>query len=201
MRAFLCSGLAVAVCAGLVLSSIGQAPVAGKDDKDVLQPLEKLVKAFNARDAKSLAAAWSEKGEYLSEDTGERLEGRAAIEKDYAETFSKAKEIRLEVDINKIRRIGADVASIEGIARVIRPKETISKSQFVALLVKENGVWLIDSVRESRLAEPDSNAAFIEELNWLNGIWQHKDGDTEVTLECDEVANGNFRAHKFQIKS
>jgi hypothetical protein len=48
---------------------------------------------------------------------------------------------------------------------------------------------------------PESNAEFLEELTWLNGQWQHKNGDTEIALECAEVANGNFRTHRFQIKT
>lgn len=192
--------LAALVGAGLFVTAL--APTgAGEKDADVLQALEKLAKAFNDKDAKAFAAAWSENAEYIEEDSGERLEGRKAIEADYAEVLGKASELRLEIDVAKVRRLGSEVASVEGEVRVLRPKETVSRSKFLAMLVKHDGAWLIDSVRESKVPPADTNAEFLDELTWLNGQWQHKLGDTEIVLDCTEVANGNFRTHRFQVKT
>jgi uncharacterized protein (TIGR02246 family) len=195
--------LAGLICAGLLVTALAQAPStsqpAQKDD-EIFAALEKLAKAFNDKDAKAFAAAWSEKAEYIEENSGERLEGRKAIEADYAEALSKADQIRLEIDVAKVRRLGADVASVEGEARVLRPKQTVTRSKFLALLVKHDGAWLIDSVRESKSPPADANADFLDELAWLNGQWHHKEGDVEIFVDCVEVANGNFRTHKFQVK-
>src|SRR5262249_10084422 len=59
----------------------------------------------------------------------------------------------------------------------------------------------IDSVREHHLPYDGSNAEFLDELEWLNGKWHYKEGDTEIILDCAEVANGNFRTHRFQVKT
>ena len=50
------------------------------------------------------------------------------------------------------------------------------------------------------MPDADSNAEFLQDLAWLNGDWTYKNGATEVSLECAEVANGNFRSHKFRVK-
>jgi uncharacterized protein (TIGR02246 family) len=168
-------------------------------DKEVMRTFEKLAKAFNSADAKALAALWSEKAEYLSEDTGERLEGRKAIEEDFAKILGKKKPARLEIDIFKARAVGGNVMSVDGEARVIRPKEAIQRSRFLALLVKSGAGWLIDSVRESDLPEAESNYEQLKELAWLDGTWKHRDGDLEIVLVCDWVANGNFRSHRFTV--
>ena len=207
MRTVLALSLAAALGAGLVWTAVGQAPPGAKDSKedkedaDIFAAVEKLAKAFNDKDAKAFASAWSDKAEYLDEETGERLEGRKAIEADFAQMFAKADQIRLEIDVDKVRRVGNDVASVDGEARVMVPNQTISRSKFLALLVKHDGAWQIDSVRENKLPDPDTNAEFLDELAWLNGHWQHKDGDTEIALDCTEVANGNFRTHRFQVKT
>lgn len=206
MRTVLSLALVAALGAGLAWTAIGQGPDAAQDSKDdkdnadVLAALEKLVKAFNDKDAKAFAAAWSSKAEYLDEDSGERLQGRKAIEDDFAETFAKAEQIRLEVDVDKVRRLGSEVASVDGEARVLRPGQNVRRMKFLALLVKHEGAWQIDSVRESQLPATDANAEFLDELAWLNGQWRHQNGDTEITLDCSEVANGNFRTHRFQVK-
>src|SRR5262245_48384304 len=208
----------VAVCAGLLgaglfVAVLAQAPGGGskggagsKDaagdnkDADVLAALEKLAKAFNDKDAKAFAAIWSEDAEYIDGD-GDRLVGRKAIEADYAQVLGKAGKIRLEIDVDKIRRLGTDVANVDGEARVTRPNDTVRRTSFHALLVRRNGEWFIDSVREHNLPDDDSNAEFLEELAWLNGKWHYKEGDTEILLDCAEVANGNFRTHRFQVKT
>src|SRR5262249_35463380 len=148
----------VAVCAGLLgaglfVAVLAQAPSggskdgAGDKDADVLAALEKLAKAFNDKDAKAFAATWSEDAEYVDGD-GDRLVGRKAIEADYAEVLGKAGKIRLEIDVDKIRRLGTDVANVDGEARVTRPNDTVRRTSFHALLVRRNGEWFIDSVRE-----------------------------------------------------
>src|SRR5687768_4048818 len=91
--------LAVAAGAGLTLGGLAQAPGVADGDREVLETLEKLARAFGAGDAKAVAALWSEKAEYLSEDDGERLEGRAAIAADYAASLDKNAQARLEIDV------------------------------------------------------------------------------------------------------
>jgi uncharacterized protein (TIGR02246 family) len=131
MRVLISLALAAVVGVGLVWTAIGQGPGGVKagaaDDKvdaDIMQALEKFAKAFNDKDAKAFAAAWAEKAEYLDEDDGERLEGRKAIEADFAAMFAKADQIRLEIDVAKVRRLGTEVASIEGEARVLAPRSS-----------------------------------------------------------------------------
>jgi len=176
-------------------------PAAKPADDEVLRPIEQLAKSYNARDLKGFASAWTEKAEYLDEDTGERLEGRKAIVDDFAEAFAKSPEVRLEIEIAKVRRLGDGAAAIEGTSRILKPKATVARTKFLALLVRQDGKWLIDNVRESRLESDNPNAELLQPLAWMNGVWKNQDGDTEVTLECTEVANGNFRSHRFQVKS
>ena len=112
MRVFLCCGAAIAVCAGLVVMTGGQPPAAGKDDSELLQPLEKLLKAFNAADAKGVAAVWSENGEYISEDTNERVEGRKAIEAD-PKNAGKKPEILQKIAEGKLKTWYAENVLVE----------------------------------------------------------------------------------------
>jgi uncharacterized protein (TIGR02246 family) len=179
----------------------GQEPAVQPGDPELMQLLERLAKAYNAGDAKALAALWSEDGEYLSLDSGEQLSGRKDIEADFAELFRAKPGARLEIDVAKLRRLGDGAAAVEGLARVIRDQQPVARSKFLALLVRQGGQWRIDSVRESDTPESASNAEFLESMSWLNGDWVYKNGDTEVTLHCAEVADGNFRTHKFQVKT
>src|SRR5262245_49862992 len=165
----------------------------GKSSDDgILAAVEKFAKSYNARDAKGFAEIWTEKAEYLDEDSGERIEGRKAIVADFADTFIKNGNVRLEIDVLKIRPLGDGAASVEGTARVLKLKANPSRTKFLALLVRQDGKWLIDNLRENRLEGENPNAEMLEPLAWLVGSWKSQEGNQEVSLECAEVANGNF---------
>jgi uncharacterized protein (TIGR02246 family) len=182
-------------------ASAQQPKAAASTDDDIVKPIIDLAKSYNAKDAKAFALAWTEKAEYVDEDTGERLDGRKAIVDDFAETFAKNANTRVEIDVTKVRRLGESAAAVEGTARVLKPKTPVAQTKFLALLVRQDGNWLIDNIRESRIESDNPNAEFLEPLNWLTGTWISKDGDDEVSMECTEVANGNFLTIRFKVKS
>lgn len=171
--------------------------LAAQSESGVAQALEKLTKAFNAGDAKALAQAFSEEGE-LDLDGEGKLQGRAAIEADYAKLFKDGPKARLEIDVDKQRKVGSDVIAVEGRARVLRPDQASSRSAFSALLVRKDGAWLIDSVRETSLPDPGS-AEHLKGLAWMNGHWRYAKDDVAMEVESAEVANGNFRSNRFRL--
>lgn len=175
-------------------------PAAKTADDEVIRPIELFVKSYNTRDLKGLAAAWTEKAEYVDEDSGERLLGKKTIVDDFSKVLGKGGEVRLEIDVVQIRKLGDSAAAIEGTTRLFKLKSVPARTKFLALLVRQDGAWLIDNVRESRLESDFPNAEQLEAFAWMNGAWKYVDGDIEVTMDCAEIANGNFRTNRFQAK-
>lgn len=68
---------------------------------------EAFVAAFNKRDAKAVAAMWTEDGEYV-DDTGRTFAGRAAIEKGYAELFAGSPPTKIQIAMDSLRLLSAD---------------------------------------------------------------------------------------------
>jgi uncharacterized protein (TIGR02246 family) len=170
-----------------------------EEDKEVVKTLEAMAEAFNKQDAKTLAAQWSENGVYSNVTTGERLKGRAAIEADFAKYFTNSKDARLSLELESVRSITADVASVDGTARVITGKGALSVGTFQTILIKKNGRWLIDSVRESQLPNAPSSGEHLKQLEWLVGEWSHKNDKTEVKVVGKWVANHNFLARHYTV--
>jgi uncharacterized protein (TIGR02246 family) len=175
-----------------------QAPAA-QDDSDILQVLEKMSKAYNAGDAKALAALWTERGELVDEDEGTRLVGRAEIEAAYAKSFDKDNPARLEMDLDKIRRVTADVVTLEGKISIIKKTGLPDRSNFTAILVRKGGDWLFDQTREKDIPSEPTSADNLQELDWMTGTWKHTSGNIETTVECAEFAGGNFRTAKYRV--
>lgn len=133
--------------------------------------------AFNKGDAKAIAAMYTERGE--SRDVGGlTLEGRAAIEKEYAAAFKASPGARIEVLIRSIRFPATNLAVEEGILRLARgPKDLPSTSKYVAVHSREAGQWRIALSSEGGQGEER-----LEDLDWLLGEWTTKTKNGTLSL-------------------
>jgi uncharacterized protein (TIGR02246 family) len=199
-------GLAVAVGWFAVASSrpgnAGQLPVAGAapaapaqkapedrpaDRDGVQKALDSFTAAFSKGDAKAVAAHWAADGEYISDD-GTAYRGRAALEKDYGEFFTKNPDCSLSVEVDTIRFPSRDNAVVEGHFKLVMGKKkelVVSRCSF--LYAREDGKWLIAIAREW-----PGDGLEIRDLEWLIGTWEAKRDDTTVTTKYEWTKNKTF---------
>jgi uncharacterized protein (TIGR02246 family) len=147
---------------------------------------EEYVKAYNAGDAKAVAAFWTADGEYTDPD-GETVRGRAAIEKDFAEFFKAHPKATIETKPGSLRLIGRATAVAEGTAAVRLPGDAHpAETRYSALLVREDDGWKLASVRESE-TDPATEVT-TKNLEWLVGEWAAKGdgGELRITYAWDE---------------
>src|SRR5262249_8396747 len=79
------------------------------DEAAIRANIAQLVKASNARDAQAVAALFTPDGQIVDKE-GNESTGREAIAKTFGELFAATPKKRLEVFIESIRSIGADLA-------------------------------------------------------------------------------------------
>jgi uncharacterized protein (TIGR02246 family) len=145
----------------------------GKVTKDIIQ-------AYNNRDAAAIAAHWTAEGEFIRND-GEPVQGRAEIQKGYAEFFKTLKgKPTLEVQSGGLRFPSADTAITDVTLRLKNDEgEVVASSWRNTLLVREDGQWKVAIVREwDRDVGLDVN---LKELEWLIGTWHAATKDRQVT--------------------
>jgi uncharacterized protein (TIGR02246 family) len=181
MRKWTWFGLALGLAFGLIFG-IGrmatQADEPGPKGNAVPgkgQRSQEFIAAFNQGDAKTLAGFWTPDGDYIDQG-GHQHKGRAAIEKLFGKLFAQQKGAKLSVTVTSARMAGTDVTLEDGITEVT-PADggPPSAARFSAVLVKNDGVWYFESVRET-VAVPPSHAEHFEALQWLIGDWA---GETE----------------------
>ncbi len=160
--------------------------------------VESYVDAYNRGDAKAVASHWSESAEWIS-PSGQRFQGRQAIQDEMQSLFADRQEVRIEVINPSIRLISPEVAMEEGIVRVIRPAELPSDSTYLAIHVKQDGRWKLDSVRETELPDVPAASPHLEDLAWLVGEWI--DQSSEATVESNVVwtKNKTFLSYSFKV--
>lgn len=167
-----------------------EAPGKGKRAQEFLE-------AFNKGDAKAVAGFWTANGEF-TDMSGRKYQGRPALEKLYAKTFAENKGAKLSITVTSARMVSPEVAIEEGITEVT-PIEggPPSVAAFSAVLVKHDGEWYFESVRES-IAHPPSHAAQFEDIEWLLGEWTGEAMKGESAQASYEWAeNRNFIVSSF----
>jgi uncharacterized protein (TIGR02246 family) len=180
----------LAIAAAMLSAAKGHA-----DEVAVRKALASYAEAFNKQDAKASGAIWSATATHTDRVTGERTEGREAIQADLAKTFEARSQARLSASIDRIRMIKPDVASVEGQTSLGVPGEDPEISAFSAILIKEGDSWLIDSVEELPAAPVSTSA--LKDLEWLIGKWVDESAEGRVESTYRWAADGAFLLHSF----
>ena len=177
-------------------SADGEKPKRPDDDAAVRKATADFTQAVEKGDAKAVAAAWTEEGEYIGED-GTTLRGRAPIEAAYAKQFAKKKNTKVEFNIESVRFPSKDTAIEEGYAKSRKGEsEQPTCSRYSLLYAREGGKWQIAVMREW----PDEGVA-LRDLDWLIGAWEAKNDETEVRTTYSWDANKNSIRCQIAIKS
>jgi len=190
----------LALAAGL---SARPAPAAepidnAKEEAAIQKSAEAFVEAFNSGDAKAVAAFWTPDGDMVDRE-GHQVKGRKAIEAAYQKFFADAKGAKLFIRIGSLRVARPDLALEDGETEVVLPDGPPAASRYTVVHVKQEGQWMIDSVREAT-AVPPNNAERLEGLAYLIGDWTEdaeKGGNAKASYVWNE--SQNFIVNTFDV--
>lgn len=174
--------------------------VAEPDLAAIRKASENYVEAYNERNADKLAELWSERAVYDVPDSNEQLQGRAAIQQMFKELFAEKQNAKLNVTIDSIRLLTADVGIETGFAVVAGDDET-SASRYTAIYVKEGGKWLLESIHDTNTELSEPEEAPLSALAWLVGEWVDKSDESTVETNVHWTANGKFLVSNFRLEA
>ncbi len=170
------------------------------NEKPFWEAAQKFVDAYAARDAAAIGAMFTDDAEIFDE-FGEVTLGQDAIVEMYQQVFEEFPEASIsEINLNKVRHITDNVAIEEG--RVVSSAgggETPSTSRYVAIHVREEGVWRIDMLKNFA-QEGLSRSEHLERLSWLVGEWISEDEESVVHTECNWSDDGNYLLRQFTVR-
>ncbi|MGQ0637513.1 MAG: YybH family protein [Planctomycetaceae bacterium] len=173
-----------------------------EDEKVIRASAEAFAKAYNAKDAKGLAALFALKAEFIEED-GTLTKGREEIEKSFAEMFAEHPRATIAVEPDSVRILTPNIAVEDGVVRGIpEPDGPENVSTYVAVHVKVDNKWLVASVRDFD-AEPEDPTPHdhLRELDWLIGEWIDESPTACVHARYDWAENGNFLLQTFHVQA
>jgi uncharacterized protein (TIGR02246 family) len=136
---------------------------------DIRKLLTVMEERFNQGDAKGLAACWTPSGDFVNQ-SGDRFEGRANIEKAFQQSFSARKKCTMQARLLALRIVNDGLALVDVLPDVKpRPASQASDANLSLVLINRDGRWLIENARETRSAP--LQVQHLKELEWLVGDW------------------------------
>ena len=161
------------------------------DEKAIRATAEDFLTAFNGGDAKAVGALWASDAEYTDE-SGRSYQGRAAIEKEYADFFKEHHGATMTVTIESVRFLGPDIAVEKGIAKVkLPPADAPLGSRYTVVHARRDGKWIMVVGRDAPYV-PGSNEDYLKDLEWLIGDWTIDAKDRPLRLHFEWMAQRNF---------
>ncbi len=190
--------MAVFAACAIFADAKAKPPQKSSDEALIRAAIDSYVAAYNRGDAKAVAAHWSDTGEWIS-PSGERFQGRKAIEKEMVGLFAEDKGVRIEVLDPTIRLISPDAAVEEGAVREIHPNGPPSETMYIAVHVKKAGQWKLDTVRETDVPEAPAANEQLQELAWLVGDWVDDSPDVDSSVTVAWTKNKAFLNYSFKL--
>ncbi|MGO9462769.1 MAG: YybH family protein [Isosphaeraceae bacterium] len=172
------------------------------DEKALRQTLGAYVAAYNQKDAAKLVEFFTPDGTLI--DSGNAAtRGREAIAQEFSEAFAQPSTYTLEGKVERIHAITPDVAQVEGVSRLVSPKEATIVNHFVALLARRGDDWKLVEIRD--YPEPGTGVTPYErlkELEWMVGDWVDETEDAQVstTVQWGQGKGYLVRNYSAQIK-
>lgn len=160
----------------------GDTPAALRAEVETM--LGDYLRDFNRHDTVAVAAHWTEQGENLDLDTGDTTVGRAAVREVFAALFDEDAAAAIDIDVQAVRPVRRDVAVVDGTSTVRFGDGARAGSRFSAVMVREDGRWKLDSVRESARPDVSGDDRPLDQLAWLLGTWEDPQPGMAASTKC-----------------
>ena len=164
------------------------------------------LRAFNRHDSLRAAAHWSASADNTNLASGEITRGRDAVEEVLAALFEEEAGATIDIDVVSIRMVRSDVAVVDAVSALsfsdtgnFRPHP--SRSRLLAVVVKQDGRWLLESVREAALAATPPAAGPLDALAWLVGSWEDAEDGVTASTHCCWSADRSFLIRTHHVTS
>jgi uncharacterized protein (TIGR02246 family) len=209
--AALAAGIALGGPAGPQEQATAARPQAAKPEAaaspgeaEVRGLLRELTRAYNAADAKAVAAQFTADA-ILVDGEGTKVEGLEAISKRYTDAFAGGPTAKLSGEVESIRLVTPDVASVAGRFKLEgEGGEALGGGGYHLLALRKDGRWKVAELRDQPdpTPEPTPTAAErLKELEWLVGDWVDEGQDVKVITSVKWADSKNFliRTYKVQV--
>lgn len=153
--------------------------------------------AFNAGDARAIAALWTEDGDYHDE-SGTVYRGRSAIAAAYTNFLKANPGLKITIAVDAVRLLSDTAAIEDGRTLLNAHPGAPGYSRYTAVHVKVDGKWLMSTVRDTHVATP-SAYEHLADFEWMVGSWAAESHGTKTAYDCQWIANKSFLERRYTV--
>lgn len=169
----------------------------GSDRAAIRKTMQSFAEAFQKSDAVAAASFMTAEAELVPENA-EPVRGRDAIQKAYTNWFAKNARPKISLAPQSLEFLSRDTAIEEGdmtLTTASGDETDETKNHYQILFAREDGKWLLASIREWVLDKPE-----LDDLAWLIGTWSAKQPDAEVHTTYEWFGNKKFILARFSLR-
>lgn len=175
-------------------------------DASGLEPVQAAIKAFseafNAHDAKTVAALFTAQAE-ITNQAGHVTRGREAIQETFGKLFAAHSEVKIRFEIESMRFLSPDLAVEEGVSIMTNASENGDLAphhdRYTITHAKVDDKWLVASARDWP-AKPLSGQEQLQQLEWLIGEWVDENGETLVHTAYHWSADKHYLLSEYSVQ-
>ncbi|MCC7083631.1 MAG: SgcJ/EcaC family oxidoreductase [Pirellulales bacterium] len=182
-------------------NSASSAPV-GDDEQVLRAACTAYCDAVNKGDLDAVIGMWADDADFVA-DNGERIQGRDALKKMFAQHLQTMKGKTHCYEITSLRMIAPGVALEDGVATLAggNAGESMPGTRYTALWKRNGDRWQICSVRDLGEAPAGrKRTSPLKGLNWLLGDWHSESADVEVQLSVVQTLDDSFIKQTYDVK-
>jgi uncharacterized protein (TIGR02246 family) len=171
-------------------------------EKPVREALRAFSQAYNAGDAKALAALFADAA-MVVDPSGSETQGKAAIGDMYAQSLRDAPGLKLESEAERVRFLAPEIARIEGRSRIFSPTGNTSQfTRFTALVIQNDGKWRVaELVEQSAPLNDVTPYERLQELEWMVGDWVDESGGDKVTVNVRWADKQSYLIRTYSVET
>lgn len=175
------------------------APDRSADEAAIRANIEAFEKAYNAGDAKAIAALFIPDGKIIDKE-GDQSEGREKIAKAFTDYFASMPNKKIDIMVEAIEFIGGELAVETGTTKETPDlNEPPEYDRYTVLHVKRDGKWQMALARDEEGPPPTAHER-LKPIAWLVGDWIDDGGSSVVTSSCRWSDDGNYLLQEFRLK-
>ncbi|MDB5339049.1 MAG: hypothetical protein JWN70_4668 [Planctomycetaceae bacterium] len=173
------------------------------DELAVQDAIKGFADAFNAHDAKVVAARFTELAE-LENGAGHVTRGNTHILEAFTKLFTEHPKVNLHLEIHSIRFLSSGLAVEEGFSTMTGGGAEGEHSaphvdRYTITHVKQEGAWLVASARDWP-APPPTAEQQLQQLAWLIGDWVDENSSTTVHTNYHWSKDNRYLMSRYEVK-
>lgn len=173
------------------------------DEVAVKDAIKAFADAFNAHDAKAVAALFTDLAE-LENQVGHVTRGNPQILGLFTKLFADQPEVKIHLEIQSIRFLSSGLAIEEGFSTMTgmtHDKQPLDPhvDRYTITHVKQDGNWLVASARDWP-PPPPTGAEQLQQLAWLVGDWVDENSSTTVHTNYHWSKDGRYLMSRYSVQ-